>query len=129
MWSRRRGLPSLTGGEHAEGLGHAGPRRSQRDERLDVAVLPGLRLLVEEVQGVHVAHAVSYENHGPAGLVCHLLDQLLQRQEIFLILICKRKNEEFNFPSLPLIASDTLCIDFKKEQEISIGSMLRSSNS
>lgn len=92
---RRASSVSLTGSQHAEGLGHAGPRRSEGDERFDVTVLPTLRLLVEEVQGVHVAHAVRNENHGTAGLVCHLFNQLLQRQEIVLVLIWvgKRKDE------------------------------------
>lgn len=105
-WKHRRAFdgagwfPSLTGDEHAEGLGHAGPRRSQGDESFDVTVLPTLRLLVEEVQGVHVAHAVSDENHGPAGLVRHLFNQALQRQKIFFILIWvgKRKDEGIKIP-------------------------------
>ena len=80
-------VPSPTRGDHTEGLGHPGPRWSQRDESFDVFVFPGLWLLVEEVQRVHVSHAVSDQHHGPASLLRHLLDHLLQRQEILFILI------------------------------------------
>lgn len=77
----------LTGSDDAQRLGHARPRRPQTDEGLDVLVLPGLRLLVQEVQRVHVPHAVSDEHHGPTGFLRHLLDHLLQLQEILFILV------------------------------------------
>lgn len=60
---------------------------------MDVFVLPGLRLLVQEVQGVHVPHAVSDEHHGAPRLLRHLLDHLLELQEVLFVLIWRKKKK------------------------------------
>lgn len=114
-------VPSLTRDDHAEGLCNPCPRWSYGDEIFDVSVFPGLRLLVEEVQGVQVAHTVSNEHHRPAGLLCHLFNHLLQLQEILFILIWKRNKQKqrrwanqfpltgrsVKFPALPIVSWST----------------------
>lgn len=61
--------------------------------------------MVEEVQRVHVAHAVSDEDHRTAVLMRHLLNHLLQVQEVLLVLVCNDEapNHRFVFALLTLI--------------------------
>lgn len=78
---------TLTCCYHSESFGNSSPRGAKRHKSLNVAVLPCLWLVIKEIQRIHVPHAVSYKDHRTSSLFSHLLDHMLQLQEVLFVLI------------------------------------------
>lgn len=76
-----------TWGQHTQSFGHSPPRSTQWHIILDVLVLPILGLAVQEVEGVHVPHAVGNQHNRAPILLIQQLDHLAKRHKIVFILI------------------------------------------
>lgn len=93
----RKKKENFTTGHNTQCLGHTSPWRAQAHKRFDVFILPSLWLLVEEVQRVHVAHAVSDKDHRTTVLLRHLFNHQLQLQKVLLVLICNDVDPNYSF--------------------------------
>lgn len=83
-----------------EGLDRPSPESTQGDEAPNVLVLPGLRLLQQEVEDVQVSHAVCDEEDSALVLIVHFPDECLRVVEVFRLLLCGQGRHQLLATSL-----------------------------